>query len=57
MPNAGVSEAQREKLPKENIPSFKEGQPRRSKNVTLPQRNRRGVGRSYNGFAQEKSTR
>jgi len=31
-----------------NIPSFKEGQPRRSKNVTLPQRHRRGVGRSDN---------
>jgi len=29
-----------------NIPSLKEGQPRRSKNATLPHSNRRGVGRS-----------
>ena len=37
-----------------NIPSFKEGQPRRSKNATLPQRHRRGVGRFYERGCQEK---
>ena len=30
-------------------PLLKEGQPRRSKNATLPHSNRRGVGRSDNG--------
>ena len=34
-------------------PLLKEGQPRRSKNVTLPQRHRRGVGRSNNGFMSD----
>jgi hypothetical protein len=31
-------------------PLLKEGQPRRSKNVTLPQSHRRGVGRSDNAL-------
>jgi hypothetical protein len=35
-------------------PLLKEGQPRRSKNATLPYRNRRGVGRADNRFEEKR---